>query len=80
MVSLAKHPLPAPTIYIVEFIYAPTHLAFILDKRPAFASKDKAFALLRHYVEEFGVDGVVVDEMGRVQHDVENYGTEEATA
>ena len=53
-------------LYHVHFTYAPTHLAFILTKAPVFDSKDKAFALLEHYMENFGVEGEVFSRHGKV--------------
>ncbi len=53
-------------LYHVHFTYAPRHLSFILDKTPCFDSKDKAFALLEHYMDEFGCEGEVFTRHGRV--------------
>jgi len=57
-------------LYHVRFTTAPRHLSFILDKTPVFDSKDKAFALLEHYMDEFGCEGEVFTKHGRAhRHD-----------
>ena len=43
------------------FTSTPPDLAFILDKRPVFNSKERALQLLEHYMDEFDVQGYVTE-------------------
>jgi len=53
--------VPPRTHYVVVFTMTPPNLSFILDKRPIFNSKERALALLEHYMDEFDVQGYVTE-------------------
>lgn len=58
---------PNANFWAVFFTSAPANLSFILDKNPVFDSRDKAFALLDHYCDEFDCTGYVADRYGMVK-------------